>query len=239
MRISLSSIFTIISSIIVATTINAAPRARAVDASSFLPAAGDRSTPAVALGGSRWELEFPKEIFCHAIFDFLPNGQLQALIDDGDSRLGWNKVRGNWAQDGDRVVVVVNGVTLFDGVVAGEAMEGNASTLEGTRKTPFIARTGVGLANFKNKTAGEAVEVRKRMAEDAVKTMDKIVESGRSSQGSAERSEPREASGPVKVQCSACSGRGGHAPGYKGLQFGANFKRCRVCDGTGLVWVGR
>lgn len=49
--------------------------------------------------------------------------------------------------------------------------------------------------------------------------------------------EPKQ-SGPVKVPCSACSGRGGHSPGYKGaLAFGANFQKCPFCDGTGRVWV--
>lgn len=53
-----------------------------------------------------------------------------------------------------------------------------------------------------------------------------------SSQYSSRSSEPR------KVPCSACSGRGGHSPGYEGfLAFGANFKKCHFCDGTGRVWV--
>jgi len=49
---------------------------------------------------------------------------------------------------------------------------------------------------------------------------------------------PTTEASPQKVPCSACSGRGGHSPGYKGaLEFGANFQKCPVCDGTGRVWA--
>lgn len=227
-----------LSTIVVASlTANAGPRSRHVEATQFLPPVEARAIPGVILEGSRWDVEFPKEIFSHAKFDFLPNGRLQALIDNGDSRLGWDKYGGTWAQDGNRVVVIVNGSLVYDGVVVGETIEGTVSRVDGTGKTPFIGRTGAGLKKFNQETAAEAVQVRKRMAEDASKTLEKVVEYG----NSAQRGEPvpRESSGPVKVACSACSGRGGKALGYKGLHFGANFKRCRICDGTGLVWAGR
>jgi len=58
-----------------------------------------------------------------------------------------------------------------------------------------------------------------------------------SSSGSSPVAPTAEAA-PQKVPCSACSGRGGHSPGYKGaLEFGANFQKCAACDGTGRVWV--
>lgn len=45
-------------------------------------------------------------------------------------------------------------------------------------------------------------------------------------------------SGPTQIPCSACSGEGGHALGYEGaLAFGANFKKCTICNGTGKVWA--
>ncbi len=223
--------------ILAGASVYAGPTKRQIEASHFLPPVEARATPSVSLEGSNWEVEFPKEIFCHARFNFLANGQVNALIDDGDSRQGWDSYRGSWAQDGARVVVVVNGRSLYDGNVSGQNLEGKVSRVDGTGGTPFIARTGTVLANFKTETGVKAAQVRQRMAEDAAKTVSSMVANGQTAQ--QHEAAPQKSSAPKKVTCTACSGRGGKALGYKGLAFGANFKRCGVCDGTGLVWVGR